>query len=302
MNKRKYSAFEVRDFLTAGALWDALSPTKKIDPNCSVDNIVYRGQGDSVWGLIPSILRNHPAKNNLNVDPMSQDYVAEELAILNSFVKHCDRTGVRIPNDSQKFRRSHLEPIKQTPWLVTPSLWPNFELLDLMALAQHHGVPTRLLDWTRLAYTAFYFAVQQCLANYKEWRADSKLAIWALNVEMKNLHPNIIIHTSAGSISPHLAAQYGLFTVHPHNGGRDHTSTICSLEEFTTDLENPIFFKYTLPASESFNALELLNKAGFSAADIYPTADGAGRAIQDEINAKRANAHFERITLQESDK
>lgn len=68
-----------------------------------------------------------------------------------------------------------------------------------------------------------------------------------------------------------------------------------SLEYLSTDLPNPIFFKYTLPIAEAFKAFGLLKKAGFSAADIYPSADGAGKAVQDEINYDKAERIIEKI-------
>lgn len=294
MTERKYPTFEVREFDCAAKLWDALSPTQRID-KANVDDVIFRGQGDAEWALIPSALRSPPSYLTRLLTPYSENIVASEILSLMSFVQHCDRIGLRIPGDSTKFRREHLDIDYQDKWLINPSDWPNPELLDLMALAQHHGVPTRLLDWTRIPYIAYYFAVSSSVANHKKWKADSKLVIWAFNRTHINLHPRLKVYAGAGSISPHLAAQYGLFTVHPHTGGRGKKALILSLNELTEDFSSPIFFKYTLPVKECFTAFRLLNKAGFSAADIYPTFDGAGRAIQDEINMDNARAYIERL-------
>ncbi|POW59073.1 hypothetical protein C3408_05755 [Candidatus Pantoea alvi] len=294
MEARQYPTYELREFSNANELWDALSPTQKIDPNC-VDNIVYRGQADSEWKLIPSALRESPAYITLGSEPKADELVANEILLISSFVKSCDRVGIRVPYDSQHLRNEHLDIGKQNKFFINPSLWPNSELLDVMAMAQHHGVPTRLLDWTRLAYTALYFAASSCIANCMNWKKNSKLAIWALNTEMLALHPNIKLHVSAGSVSPHLAAQYGLFTVHPNKGKRGEVISTKSLEELTADSPHPIFFKYTLPVSEVFQAYRLLYKAGFNAADIYPSADGAGKAVLDEINFEKARRHIETL-------
>ncbi len=294
MESRQYPTYELREFSDANELWDALSPTKKIDPNC-VDNIVYRGQGNSEWKLIPSVLRESPPFLMHRIEPEAHELVFNEILLISSFVKNCDRVGIAIPGDSQNLRNAHLDLNKQDRFLKNPPSWPNPELLDVMAMAQHHGVPTRLLDWTRLAYTAYYFATSSCMANHKNWNKDSKLAIWALNTESLSLHPNITLHVSAGSVSPHLAAQYGLFTVHPNNGKRGEVISTKSLDELANDSIHPIFFKYTLPVSEVFQAARLLYKAGFSAADIYPSADGAGKAVLDEINFEKARHHIETL-------
>ncbi|MFK7698676.1 FRG domain-containing protein [Pseudomonas caspiana] len=89
-----------------------------------------------------------------------------------------------------------------------------------MAMAQHHGVPTRLLDWTTKAYAAAYFAAGSISSRFADWKEDDRLAIWALNTDRAHRHSEIVLHRSPGSISWHLAAQGGLFSVHPHSGER----------------------------------------------------------------------------------
>lgn len=48
------------------------------------------------------------------------------------------------------------------------------ERLDWLAIMQHYGVPTRLLDWTESVFAAAYFAVE------RNWQDDGEL--WACNV------------------------------------------------------------------------------------------------------------------------
>jgi len=57
------------------------------------------------------------------------------------------------------------------------SLIPStHESLELLALMQHYGMPTRLLDWSESLYNALFFAVMGKLS----WRVE-RPCIWILN-------------------------------------------------------------------------------------------------------------------------
>ncbi|CAB1262534.1 putative FRG domain protein [Vibrio cholerae] len=282
----KYPAFKEVNYETANDLWDALSPTKSFFKKPY--NIIYRGQADSGWSLIPSLLRNKESNSllkSLGRPSKADELVHTEVRLLEEFASYCDNVGVRIPNDSMTFRNEILSSQVQDRYYKRPELWPNPELIELMALAQHHGVPTRLLDWTRQPYVAVYFAVSSAMANHKNWKPDTKLAIWVFNTELVNLYKNVNIVQVPGSTSHHVSAQSGLFTVHPHSGSRNEEFEIRGLEyEFST-LPNSPLLQLTLSVDEALNLYRLCIKAGINAATIYPSADGAGKAVQDSINA-----------------
>lgn len=79
-----------------------------------------------------------------------------------------------------------------------------------------------------------------------------------------------------------------MFTVHPHSGSRAGNFAVKGLEYYLSDVRNSPLVKLTLPVDESARLLSLCAEAGFSAADLFPTADGAGKAVIDWMNVDGA--------------
>jgi len=272
---------------TADDLWEKLSPTKSLAPPPS--RFIFRGQGDHRWPLVPSAFRSAPGKTSPASILFSQEYTVDEqvfteIHLLKTFAESCDAAGIAIPNDSIRFRRENLDP-QNSRFTLRVNEWPNPELFELMALAQHHGVPTRLLDWTRRPYVAAYFASSSAISLSDHWKRGQQLAIWALNIESINLYSNVLIVPVAGSVSPHLSAQAGCFSVQKIRSiYRNQKYTPSGLEDEFASLPNTPLIRFTLPAEESVRLYELCDKAGFSAATIYPSADGAGIAVTESLN------------------
>lgn len=279
------SKFNLIEPTTVDEFWEILSPQKPLDDKPG--QFIYRGQRDASWHLIPSILRSNSPSTIISGQKKitADDQIFSELAILGQFVKQCDLLGLKIVNDSAELREN-LAP-KTYPadnYNINPSEWPTEKLIELMALAQHHGVPTHLLDWSKRSYVAAYFAASAALAKYDIAQKDAKFAVWALNAAKIHSYKNINIIKVPGSTSSNLAAQSGLFTVVKQPIGWGQPFPHKPLEDEFASAPNSPLWKITLPVKYAAEVLELCELYGVSASTLFHGFDGAARAVKDWIH------------------
>jgi hypothetical protein len=136
---------------------------------------------------------------------------------------------------------------------------------ELLALAQHHGLPTRLLDWTRNPLVAAYFAVEAAHSGHSAiyaFRHDNFINTDGTPDPFKRKRVGKFI---PNHITPRITAQAGVFTVHP-------------------DPREPIASKdidcWTIPNKYRNKLKAELNKYGINAASLFPELDGLSKHIE----------------------
>lgn len=149
------------------------------------------------------------------------------------------------------------------PWLTTFVPTPDWEWL---MLARHHGVPTRLLDWTTNPLVALYFA---CASDH-----DADGTVYVLKEPMElcpcaEHNPFVVdglCYVRPPHISPRILAQASYFTVSPKP------------EEPVT--EPWVVAEITVGKTDKGALRRNLAHCGISEGSLFPGLDGLGRELK----------------------
>lgn len=269
-------------FETAAELWERLSPTR------STSNTVYRGHAKAEWELVPTILREKMAgllKRIWGKEMTADVQVLLEFRMMRAFVGFCDGVGVSISNVSPALRDDTGETHHHIrEGLDYPSRWPNEPFLETMALAQHHGLPTRLLDWTTDPYVAAQFAVSDALRLTEDGELDDgqRMAVWELDRDYAR------VLEVPRSISENMAAQSGLFTVHHHRGETGQPLEVYCFEDEFPEAPKSSLRKLTVPVKALSGLCDLFYQRGYGSARLFPGVGGVTKAVLEFLQYKAA--------------
>ncbi len=217
------------------------------------ENTLYRGQGNSAWNLVPSIARLDLEKNSKLLE-RSGGWRKLEDEIMKRFIRH-----------SSSLLNS--KPETYVEWLV---------------LAQHHGLPTRLLDWSQNSLVSLYFSVSNSPEEESVvWALDPKF-VSSMEIDLSNLEDLQVYFPK--NIDQKLVSQKGCFTLQPLPKGAE---PFLPLEENKELLSIGVhsFSKIIIPSEKRIKEDILLQLAncGIDETFIYPDLYGLSRQIKRDI-------------------
>jgi hypothetical protein len=266
----------------------------------------FRGQSDATWSLIPSAFRKSAT---VGFRPSSKppaltsyDQQNQERRALNDFLFFADRLGLEVPGDGPYFR---FPQFPGHPQKLDLRAWPWEAVLEALAVAQHHGVPTRLIDFTYDPLVAAFFAgydVWEKLGrpSYKETLHEEKMiAVWAVNLPLiyssvgaysrANQISRVILVTAPRAKNSYLHNQEGFFLIDLHADRCGYPPLEDAILDIQKDLLTQGLLQYQaeqiiklqLPWNCVPELLALLWLEFYNIAKMQPTLDRSAQALKD---------------------
>ncbi len=251
------------------------------------DEIIFRGQANSEWTLTPSLFRSEKLHHFIK----PSDLVLEEYRNLVEFQKLCDQAGVQIPGDSFIKRESQLTVIDNFSLNHMQDFW-HIDFIETAAFAQHFGLETSFLDWSRNILTACYFACSSAMREFNQSKNVSGcFSIWVLN--NKYLDKNFVkVIEPPKSINNHISYQNGLLTlaeINPQiaNFAISSLSIPVIAKDFSLESvlshykKSHLLLKINIPISFAKDLFNYCNAYHFNACNLFRGAHGAVQHFKD---------------------
>jgi len=250
-----------------GDLIDKVTPTEP-DPKTGRrrDSGIYRGDGDARWPLLTSLDKLGGAGS-----PHSKAELEEH--ILRNFIR---------------YSRPYFSPPPVNDW-------------EVLVAAQHHGLPTRLLDWTYSPLVAAHFATLagNPVADRVVWRLDwksmhrffglSELALLIQDLEGilgpdRPMTPWALFGRAADA--KQLACMIEPPSLSPRIVAQSATFTLCSDKRVPFDrfLEGhglgSALTKFIIPAGEAARFRDQLDLVSVDERRLFPDLDGVAAEMR----------------------
>ncbi|RJF92238.1 FRG domain-containing protein [Noviherbaspirillum saxi] len=234
--------------------------------NAQLDGWAFRGQQDARWALISSLSR-----------------------YLEAFIPERPTWRIREERAIRIFKR------KAHNYLTNPAVLDND--LRCLALMQHHGAPTRLLDFTKSPFVAAFFAMESAVTDAAVFALNTPKLWNATPVNNSLLDREYIDPRTEGNFERYflrndhqilwigeptemdqrLVAQSGTMVV-PGVLDKSLDEILCEYPE-----KDSLIKKIVLPHSIREEAMKALYRMNITNATLFPDLDGLARSIRVEL-------------------
>ncbi|GAW66177.1 FRG domain-containing protein [Geoanaerobacter pelophilus] len=219
------------------------------------NSLLYRGQANDTWKLQTSFHRA-AAVNGITM----QQYVE-----------------IMIPEIHYYICANHNHIID----LSNPMEYGAF-----LALIQHHGFPTPLLDWTLSPYIAAYFAfrevndtfpaseyVKMYIFDYLGWMKSFKQTLDLRDYD----NPHVSVIRPYAKFNPRIIQQQGQFTISNIDDIENH------LYQMSVYVKKDFLYTALLSVKEKPLVLRELNLMGINHMSLFPSIDGICEALKNQF-------------------
>ena len=258
---------------------------------------VYRGQCDADWPLKTSLERHVPKG------------------------KTCSGAEDVLIRDFK--RRAHV--------YVPPSQLPTDDVVEWLALMQHFGAPTRLLDFTESPYVAAYFAAEDAKRAFVIWAVDTLWLTERVGAVIIDSDPRIrerfaaFVREHEALKNPPFALGAALSVGHPEDLLRNRFTIVANVEPermnerlsiqqgaflcpgnvdktFLENLEamgdsGEHVQKFIVPAAERETVLQRLRLMNITRASLFPGLDGFAQSFRQRLLEEPEERRKARLAL-----
>lgn len=222
---------------------------------------IYRGQCDSKWTLVSSYQRYCKELDHITTNAKFR--YSHEKMMVKSFKEHISMYTSQVPPEN---------------------------ILECLSFMQHHGTPTRLLDWSFSPYVAAYFAVRCGFGDFSIYcmnhKALSKIYKNHFGDKFENMKKKVLAQRDKSFLFAYepeykhkrLVAQQGVFTVPSSN-----YMSIDELMHEGVDIPQRHFKKLIIPSCKRVEWIKNLMYMNINEATLFPDFDGFCRSLQSNL-------------------
>ena len=276
-------------------------------PNGSIgktlSGYIYRGESSAKYKLLPSALREENiaklrqqvGENVFKLNDTEWLQIFAEYRILKKFYVAANNSGLKV-HTSDVMARHYFDEVAPEVFFRKEMIWFEPDIVELAALAQHHGALTRMLDWSNDLLVSLYFA---CIGSMKKLteRPNDAMVVWALdahNIQVNEQHIYTIgketcplkIVVPPYYSNPNLKAQKGVLTywkvtTNMKEGTPVDRTPMNELIQNSSIHQRPMY-KFIIPNDYSTDVYEWLKRLGITASTIYPGYRGVVQQLEED--------------------